>query len=417
MISKQRLAEQLKTLENFSSSESGITRLAFSDEDWQARSFIIETMTKAGLSIRTDAFGNVIGRLEGLDPKLPAIMSGSHADSVPQGGNYDGIVGILCAIEAITSLKESGWKNDHAVEIVLFMAEESSRFGTATLGSKAMRGKLTREALRHFKDKNSISLYQALSIRGLSPDLVDTAKYTAKLKAFFEVHIEQGKVLEYHKKQIGIVTGIAAPTRLKIHLHGQSDHSGGTPMELRHDCLCGAAEIVLAVEKFASIEKSPPAVATVGILDVKPGVMNVIPGDVELGIDIRSICAETKTRVTEGISASIASICEARGLEFETTLLADEAPASIQPQMLDFFEEICRKQQVDFLRLPSGAGHDAMHWTDYTHTGMVFIPCRAGISHNPAEYAKLEDIAAAASILAQAIQKVSSADFSWPQNI
>jgi beta-ureidopropionase / N-carbamoyl-L-amino-acid hydrolase len=254
-------------------------------------------------------------------------------------------------------------------------------------------------------------------MRGLSPDLIDTAKYTAKLKAFFEVHIEQGKVLEYHKKQIGIVTGIAAPTRLKIHLHGQADHSGATPMELRHDCLCGAAEIVLAVEKFASIEKSPPAVATVGILDVKPGVMNVIPGDVELGIDIRSICAETKTRVTEGISASIASICEARGLEFETTLLADEAPASIQPQMLDFFEEICRKQQVDFLRLPSGAGHDAMHWTDYTHTGMVFIPCRAGISHNPAEYAKLEDIAAAASILAQAIQKVSSADFSWPQNI
>ena len=193
------------------------------------------------------------------------------------------------------------------------MCEESSRFGAATLGSRAMLGELSAEDAQRLKDKDGATLYEVLQGRGLVPDALGKPLYEGGVKAFFEVHIEQGKVLEHEKKSVGVVTGIAAPTRFRVRLTGNADHSGATPMPLRHDAACAAAEIVLAAERLAVAESAPPAVATVGVLQIAPGVMNVIPGSAELGVDIRSIDAATKTRVADKLKAAVSEICGRRG--------------------------------------------------------------------------------------------------------
>ena len=357
--------------------------------------------------VKADAFGNVIGRWEGADPSLPAVMFGSHADSVPNGGNYDGALGILAAIETLQSLKEDGFCPEHPLEAVLFMCEESSRFGAATLGSRAMLGELSVDDAKRLADKNGATLYETLKGRNLDPDALGKTLYTGNVKAFFEVHIEQGKVLEHEKKSVGIVTGIAAPTRFRVKLQGNADHSGATPMALRHDAACAAAEIVLAAERFAAAEQEPPAVATVGVLQIAPGVMNVIPGGAALGVDIRSIDAATKKRVAENLKDAVSEICGRRGVAFEIVPISDERPVAIRPSVLDFLDGICREDGCSYMRLPSGAGHDAMHWAERVPTGMLFIPCRDGVSHNPEEYAAPEDIVNAVRLLEKVVRAAS----------
>lgn len=413
MVSEKRLAENLAVMNTITADGEGITRLAFSHEDWQAREFVMGLMKDAGLAIRIDCFGNVIGRREGTDPKAAVVMMGSHIDSVPNGGNFDGVIGVLGAIEVICCMNEADFKNEHPIEVVVFMAEESSRFGVATLGSKAMCGHMDVAMLQKLTDKNGSSLYNALKLRGLDADQIATAKYANPLKAFMEIHIEQGKVLENTQRQIGIVTGIAAPTRIKVRLAGQADHSGATPMHMRQDALCAAAEIMLQVEKLASEAKEAPVVGTVGIVEASPGVMNVIPGKVELGIDIRSISMEIKTQVVKDLLDKIAEITQRRKIEVEITTLTNETPVELKEEMIAFIDGICKTSSYSYQKMPSGAGHDAMHWAEVTHTGMLFIPCKAGISHNPAEWAETNDIAAATDILYKAVCKLSSKDFQW----
>jgi len=391
-------------------SAPGINRLAFSDADWQGRAFLLQLMQEAGMTVTIDAFGNVIGRREGTNPSLPAVMTGSHGDSVPSGGNYDGVVGILSAIEVARSMQEDNFANEHPLEVVLFMCEESSRFSAATLGSRAMCGELTINDLQRLHDKNGTTLYEVLQQRDLQPAAIAEAKYARPLKAFFEVHIEQGKVLEHTNTTIGVVTGIAAPTRFRVKLHGQADHSGATPMEIRHDSSCAAAEIILLVEAAAKNATPAPAVGTVGVVKVAPNAMNVIPGELELGIDLRSISAATKDALAEKIKDGIAEICRRRDLPYDIEEISKENPVEILPQMVKFLDQICEEAQVCYREMPSGAGHDAMHWAAHTPTGMLFIPCKNGVSHNPAEYAKDEDIVTVAQLLEKAVRKAVAAE-------
>ncbi|WP_110955249.1 M20 family metallo-hydrolase [Anaerosinus massiliensis] len=410
MVSQQRLAENFEKMSIITAPGQGITRLAFSDEDWQARKFIIDLMENAGLTIRIDNFGNIIGRREGTNPTAKVVMMGSHIDSVPNGGNFDGVVGVLGAIEVINCMNEENFENYHPIEVVVFMAEESSRFGVATLGSKAMRGEMDIHLLKKLVDKTGASLYDVLKLRGLDADKIEETEYTDKLKAFMEIHIEQGKVLETTKHQLGIVTGIAAPTRLKVILNGQADHSGATPMNMRQDALCAAAEIILQVEKIAKDSKEFPVVGTTGIIQAYPGVMNVVPGKVELGIDIRSIYMETKIKVVKAVIAEINAIANERNLTTEITTLTNETPVKLRDDMISFLDEICKEKDYAYMQLPSGAGHDAMHWAPIAPTGMLFIPCKDGISHNPAESAEIKDIAAATDVLYTAIRRLSTQD-------
>lgn len=407
------IQEFFNKLATISDSEKGITRLAFTDKDWETRGLVQSYMKALGLTITEDAFGNYIGLWEGLDPDLPPVLMGSHMDSVPEGGNYDGPLGIIAGLDVIRRLQEAGVTLDHSLGVIVFMCEESSRFGGATLGSRALIGDLTQEDLLFYKDRQGITLREALIERNLPWQDIGNSLYTQAPKSFFEVHIEQGKVLEHEKKTIGVVSGIAAPTRYRIFLKGHADHSGATPMNLRLDALCGAAEIVLALEELAKSYAEPPVVGTIGVLEVKPGALNVIPGEVELGIDIRSIAADKKAEVSAQFLAEVERICRERGLSFETILLGDEQPVNIADDMQGMLAEICAAQGTPFMIMPSGAGHDAMFMAGITPTGMLFIPCRDGISHHVDEYSETSHMVKAVDVLEDMIRKVALKEFSW----
>lgn len=411
MINQERLAARFAHMQTLTAPGKGINRLAFTDADWAGKEYLISLMKEAGLSIHVDPFGNIIGHRAGRDDSLPAVMCGSHSDSVPEGGNYDGVVGILGAIEVAQSMKDDDFPNDRPLEVVLFACEESSRFSRATLGSRAMRGELSLDDLHAYKDKMGESLYAVLKSRGLQPDHIGEAVYQKPLAAFFEIHIEQGKVLEHDHLQIGVVTGIAAPTRMKIHIHGSADHSGATPMNLRHDGLAAAAEIILVVERTAAAHTDPPVVGTVGTLAIHPNAMNVVPGEVDLGIDVRCIDEAAKSDVAAAIEREAKAICDRRGIAMDVERLSDEMPVPLRREMTDFLAACCEKEGMTYKKMPSGAGHDAMHWADYCPTGMLFLPCKNGVSHNPAEFAEMEDITNTVKVLERAIRTASGREF------
>lgn len=407
MIQRERLVKDFEAMAQLTAPGEGINRLAFTDADWAGRQYIIDRMTDAGLSIAIDDFGNVIGYKSGKNPELPVVMVGSHTDSVPNGGNYDGVVGVLSAIEVIRSMIDDGYEHDHTIAVVDFMCEESGRFGNATLGSKAMRGELTVQDLHRLVDKQGISLYEALKGRNLNPDGIETMAYKRPVKSFTEIHIEQGKVLEHEQKTIGIVTGIAAPERFYVTIRGNADHSGATPMNLRHDALCGASKIILGIEEIASMQEAPPVVGTVGVVEVTPGAMNVIPGSVKLGVDIRSISKVARNSVVILVKEFIDITAEKRGLSYTIEPIAQDHPVEMDPSMIREIEEAVKSVGVEYMTMPSGAGHDGMHWAEAVPTGMIFIPCRDGISHNPAEFAEMDDIVTGAEVLDKVLRKLS----------
>ena len=407
MIQRERLAKDFEAMARLTDVGDGINRLAFTGADWAGRQYIVDRMIDAGLTVEADGFGNVIGYKAGKNPDLPVVMVGSHTDSVPNGGNYDGVVGVLSAIEAVRSMTEDNVEHDHTIAVVDFMCEESSRFGAATLGSKAMHGELTLDDLHRLVDKKGISIYEALQSRNLNPDGIETMEYTRPVKAFIEIHIEQGKVLEHEQKKIGIVTGIAAPERFYVTIRGNADHSGATPMKLRHDALCGASKMILGIEEIASMQEEPPVVGTVGVIEVIPGAMNVIPGAVKLGVDIRSISKVARDSVVTLIKEFIDVICEKRGLSYTIEPIAQDHPVAMHPAMIREIEGAVKAVDVEYMTMPSGAGHDAMHWADVVPTGMIFIPCHEGISHNPAEFADMADIITGAKVLDTVLRKLS----------
>ena len=407
MIQRERLVKDFEAMAQLTAPGEGINRLAFTDADWAGRQYIIDRMTDAGLSVEIDDFGNVIGYKIGKKPDLPVVMVGSHTDSVPNGGNYDGVVGVLSAIEVIRGMTDDGYEHDHTIAVVSFMCEESGRFGNATLGSKAMRGELTVQDLHRLVDKQGISLYEALKGRNLNPDGIEEMAYKRPVKSFTEIHIEQGKVLEHEQKTIGIVTGIAAPERFYVTIRGNADHSGATPMNLRHDALCGASKIILGIEEIASMQEEPPVVGTVGVVEVTPGAMNVIPGAVKLGVDIRSISKAARNSVVTLVKEFIDITAEKRGLSYTIETIAQDHPVEMHPAMIREIEEAAKSVGVEYMTMPSGAGHDAMHWAEVVPTGMIFIPCRDGISHNPTEFAEMDDIVTGAAVLDKVLRKLS----------
>lgn len=400
-----RLTQQFAAMRQFSLPGEGISRLAFSDEDWKARKFIIDLMKKNGLRVRTDAFGNVYGRREGIHHDGPAVICGSHIDSVPHGGNFDGTAGVLAALEAVHMMNDGGYQNDYPLDIVLYMCEESSRFGVSTIGSKAMCGNINVENMKKIQDSEGNSLYEVLKSCGLHPEEVSQTVFPGQVRACFEMHIEQGRVLENLNQPIGIVTGIAAPTRLKATIRGRADHSGATPMGMRRDALCAAAEIILAIEKTAA-EVGDPFVGTTGIVKAVPNVMNVIPGQVELGIDLRS--TEDKSNVVSSLRERIQCIAEKRKVECHIEILSDETPVLLAPSVIRTAESVCRSCHIPYHVMTSGAGHDTMNLARMAPGGMIFIPCREGISHNPKEWADMEDIARGSLVIYKTLCRLCS---------
>ncbi len=405
---RDRLEKDFAELEQFGSLENGgFTRVAFSLEDLAARSWLKETMEAAGLAVFIDAVGNIRGRRAGrLD--LPPIMLGSHLDTVPEGGNYDGSVGVLAALEVIRILNDRKLTTNRPIEVINFSAEESSRFGIATIGSKALIGKLDLPGLQKLVDKDGFTLYETLKESGYRPDnILHLCQQPGQIHAFLELHIEQGPVLEEKDYPIGIVTDIAAPTRFKIILEGRADHSGNTPMEMRKDALAAASELILGVEQIATTEAGENTVATVGYLYVTPGAMNVIPGRVELGIDIRDVNMADKNKAVSAVTGVIQQVADKRGVDISAERLCHDKPVALSEKIITTLKEAAENIGLPYLIMPSGAGHDAMNMAQVTDVGMIFIPSVGGVSHNIEEFSRMEDICTGTELLLEATLRLA----------
>lgn len=392
-MNRERLEKTFEEINKFTKTGKGMNRLAYSLEEREALKYIEDICIAEGMDTIIDSCGNLIATRDGEDSSLPAVACGSHIDTVYEGGKYDGTIGVLLGLEAIRSLNDNKIKTIHPIELIVFACEESSRFGVSTIGSKAMAGNLDIESISNLKDKNEISIKEAFKASNLEFASLDKCKrLEGELAAFLELHIEQASYLEDHELQIGVVTGIAAPTRLKVMVKGIAAHSGSTSMLNRNDALLGGAEIALLVEKLAKEETIRDTVGTVGVFDIKPGAMNVVPGYAEMKIDIRGIHKDSKEVVLKGLTEGIDEIAKNRALEITWEIMSHEDPALTDKNIQEKLISNCQGLGLKYTLMPSGAGHDAMNMARICPTGMIFIPSKDGISHNPDEYTSMEDI-------------------------
>lgn len=394
----------LDNMNQYNSGEKGITRVAYTNEEQACIHAFMRLCKDEHMDVQLDNCGNLIARREGRIKGLPPVVIGSHLDTVYQGGKYDGAVGVTAGLEVVKRLNERGIVTDHPIEIISFACEESSRFGVSTVGSKAMAGTIDKEKYRHLKDRDGITMEKAFALIALDFDSLNQAsRANETFKAFFELHIEQGPILINENKKIGIVTGIAAPTRLIVTIIGKASHSGTTPMNMRKDALLGAAELALEIEKAAIKEQPYGTVATVGVLDVFSGAMNVVPGEVELKVDIRSTSIESRKRVLDHLQETISSIEQTRQLEVKSKEISNEDPVLLSTEIQADLKEICETQNLPYRLMQSGAGHDAMNMTKLGPVGLIFIPSEDGLSHHPNEHTDLDDILLGIDVLEAAV--------------
>ena len=410
MIDAKRFERNFNAISEFGALKGGgLTRLAFSKEDLEARKFLINLIEKNGFKLKIDNVGNIYAIYdEGCEADAKPVCVGSHIDSVPNGGFYDGTLGVMAGLEALSSIKEAGIKLKRPLWLINFCCEESSRFKTATIGSKIISGKLSQQRLHELKDEDEISLFEAMSAAGFKPQNLDDAILKENsLHAYLELHIEQGPVLERSAISVGVVSGIAAPIRFEITIQGKADHSGATPMNMRSDALLAASHIIIAANKFAKNKKT--AVATVGYVHAKPGVLNVVPGETRLGVDLRDIDKKSLDELNLELRNFVGELsCELK-FSYEIRELSSDQPVKLSEHAINLLEDEARKLGIKTLTLPSGAGHDAMNLTKLASSvGMLFIPCVNGISHNTKEAINFKDAVAATKILTNALIRLSN---------
>lgn len=398
----------LEELNKYGVTSQGVMRVAFSEGEKEAREYVKVLMETYGMKVRTDEAANIIGRYEGTETDLPAVAIGSHLDSVPCGGKYDGVLGILSGLEVVRLLQERGEKGRHPLEIIVFSNEEGCRYPCTLFGSSVMMGEFKKswDEIREICDEQGISLAEGVKNLGGSPEKLALARRDPKeIKAFLELHIEQGAVLEEKGIAIGIVEGISAPVRFALRLEGKADHAGATPMHLRHDALLGAAEIMLALERIVT-STSSTGVGTVGQISVKPGAVNIIPGLVDLTFDIRDISLGTRDQVVSRLQEVIAKVCQARQLTYEFRETFNIAPVMLNKDIVALIEQVCTETGISALRMTSGAAHDAMVMSGHVPTGMIFVPSVGGISHNPLEYTREKDIEKGIAVLWEVVKRL-----------
>jgi len=408
-INQQRLISELEALATISEAEPPVvTRIVFTPADLKARAWMISRCEEAGLAVRQDAIGNIFARWNGADPEAPAVGTGSHIDAIPNAGKYDGVVGVLGGLEAIRALQRSGFRPKNSIELLVFATEEPTRFGIGCLGSRLLSGTLSADAATQLKDHDGESVDEVRRKAGLNGNLQEVKLPKGYYKAFVELHIEQGPLLERAQISLGIVKGIAAPASLRISVEGAGGHAGGVLMPDRKDALCAAAELILAVENAARTSGAADTVATVGVCDVFPGAVNSIPGRVKMTLDIRDTDLARRDGVMQTIERAALSISAKRQVSIQSELLNADAPADCAPEVRSALADSCREHGFAFLEMVSRAYHDSLFVSRIAPTGMLFIPCRNGYSHRPDEYAAPEDIARGALVLAEALARLSA---------
>jgi N-carbamoyl-L-amino-acid hydrolase len=382
-----------------SSTESGYTRLSFTDEDRRAREYIARLMEdEARLTVSIDPVGNLIGRREGKKRK-PALLLGSHLDTVRGGGRFDGVSGVIGAIEVARRFEEKGTKNIHPVEVVAFIAEEPSPFGLSTIGSRGMAGKLSRELLESLTDGAGRTLENAIREMGGDPANIDKANRSSMdVLAYLELHVEQGPYLHSENIPIGVVTGIVGISRGKVEVIGKADHSGTTSMDVRKDALAGGSEAVLSLERVCA--ELAGVVGTVGRVEVFPNSSNVIPGRMILDVEIRSLSEDLLHQAASSFREAIEWIKEKRGVQILFEIGISSKPVAFDLNMVKRIVRVCEQLGIPHAKLSSGAGHDANHLAEVAPVGMIFIPSRDGRSHCPEEWTEFEEVCLGTEVLA-----------------
>jgi ureidoglycolate amidohydrolase len=405
-IDAQRVQAEIDELAALSEVPSpAVTRVLFSECDLEARAWIKAKCRELGLQIRTDNVGNIFARWVGTEPHLPAIATGSHIDAIPNAGRYDGVVGVLGPLEAFRALKAIGFVPRRSLELVVFTAEEPTRFGLGCLGSRLMSGRLALDKAAALRDAGGVSLPEWLARMDWGqPDLESVKLAPGAYRAFVELHIEQGPLLERDKIDIGVVEKIAAPSAFRLRLEGSGGHAGAVLMPDRRDALMGACEIALVVEKAALESGSPDTVATTGVLRVEPSAINSIPFRVLMEVDLRDTDLGARDRALERIRSEAAHICQRRNLTLAYESINADPPALASVELVASALRHAQASGFSTRAMISRAYHDSLFMAVLCPITMIFIPCRGGVSHRPDEFSSPGQIAAGIEVLAKALQ-------------
>ncbi|MCW3011356.1 MAG: Zn-dependent hydrolase [Solirubrobacterales bacterium] len=382
--------------------DGGISRFAWTPELREVTQWVAQELERLGLDVETDAAGNLIGRWPA--PAGKAVMAASHLDTVPHGGRFDGVLGVLGAIEAVRILRRADFEPVRPIWIAAFMDEEGSRFGTALFGSRAFCGQDVSASL-DARDADGITMREAMAAQGFDGDRVGEAARVDEVGAYVELHIEQGPVLDARSERVGLVEAICGVLGYRVALDGEANHAGTTPSEMRHDALVGASRVVLALRERAAAR--PELSATVGRIRALPGGTNVIPGRCEFTVDLRAATAGSFEAEQVWFERMVAEVCAEEGLT--STVDCDYAvpPTPMAPEVTAAIEAAALGEGITPLRMVSGAGHDAMNVGLYAPAGMLFVPSRAGVSHSPDEWTAVEDCELGARVLADALRRLA----------
>lgn len=403
-IDRKRLGQWIDELALITEAEPPVvTRVLFSEADLRARAWVIKRCEEVGLTVRQDAVGNIFARWEGKDSKLPPVATGSHIDAIPNAGRFDGVVGVLGGLEAIDALRKEGYEPRHSIELIIFTAEEPTRFGIGCLGSRLLAGALPLERARALRDSEGRSLEELRKGAGCVGELESVQLQPKCYRSFVELHIEQGPILEKSEVSLGLVEHIAGPSSYRVTLHGEGGHAGSVLMHERHDASLAGAEIALAVERAALASGSADTVATTGVFRVEPGAVNGIPFRATLEIDLRDIKLERREAVLAEIKKSAEEICSRRGVRMEFEEINSDPPAQCDFHIIAHVELAAYPHKLRSQRMVSRAYHDSLFMARICPTTMIFIPCRNGWSHRPEEFAEAKHIAAGTTMLAYAL--------------
>lgn len=386
--------------------ETGTCRPTLTQLEKEGFELASSWMKDAGMKTHIDHFGNLIGRLEGTNPSLPVLMMGSHLDSQPYGGRFDGVAGVLCAIEVVKTITENNINPERSIEIVSFADEEGWRFNKGLFGSRGILGKLEPGEL-HRTDKDGITREQALISFGCDPEKFKESEYApGSIFCFLELHIEQGPVLDIAKKPIGVVSGISGPLWLTVKLKGMAGHTGSVPMPLRKDALLGAAEIIVAVNEIATQVPGNATVGTVATINVFPASRNIIAEEAVFTVDLRDIDLNRRNRYEKQLRERIDSITAKHKLTYEISEDTNSEPRYCADWIKEIIHNECEILHLEAPELMSGPFHDALALSYACDYGMIFVRCKDGISHNPLEYASYEDLSLGAEVLYGTILKI-----------
>jgi ureidoglycolate amidohydrolase len=407
-IDAERLQGELDTLASFSDHPPpAVTRVVFGDMDLRARAYLKSLFADASLIVHEDPVGNTFARWTGANPSLAPIATGSHCDAIPNAGRFDGTVGVLGGLEAIRALQRAGFTPERSMDLIVFTSEEPTRFGIGCLGSRLLASALDPSVGETLTFAGQ-SLNQIRSSAGFPGSLADVPLRGGAYAAFVELHIEQGPILERERIDIGVVTAIAGPASFRIFVEGEGGHAGAVLMPDRHDAFLAAAEIALAIEAIARSSGSNDTVATTGVCELFPGAINSVPSRARLDVDVRDIDEARRDLVLLDIERACGTIAGRRGVTVRREPINADPPAHCAQTIVDAIEGACNARGLRHRRVISRAYHDSLFMSRIAPTGMIFIPCRDGISHRPDEYAAPETIARGTEVLADTLADLAA---------